>query len=266
MSDLPDGHVWVALKRRKEPVDLTKCREYEVYSMVRDDPPERSFDWHRPSQRSRYFYWLIGTKFWFRKVDADAVNDRTDWRLGVASGSRSGPLAPATTVIDTTDASLCRPLVGWKLETGPHQSTYYLHVHPVQVVRALLEAKMLLPDQLPPELAPYREQATDENNVEWLKELEKMSPESCNECIEAPPGPNDARNEYCYSERKKGTKLEAIRRAVNSREGWKRLASAQSVTDAADAHVKKHDLPIIRTHERKRIQENSETKRLKTPE
>jgi hypothetical protein len=83
-----------------------------------------------------------------------------------------------------------------------------------------------------------------------IKAIADALPESCSSGIEAPPGRNDARNAYCYNQRKNGRKLGAILREVNSTEGWKPLTTTTSVSDAADAHAKMNKLPIIRKQKR----------------
>jgi hypothetical protein len=72
------------------------------------------------------------------------------------------------------------------------------------------------------------------------------------EGVVRPPGPDDARNEFCYRQRAEGRKLEAIRRAVNSTAGWRRLATPQGVTDAADSYARAHGLPPLRRRRRTR--------------
>jgi hypothetical protein len=133
----------------------------------------------------------------------------------------------------------------WIWERGEREVThmkFYSEVHPVFVAHNYL----LVGKPLPRVLEPYRQQATGKAYFEWHKEQVDNPTRSCVDGIETPPGPNDARNKFCYEEKKKGTKLAAILRDVNATEGWGKLGSSQAINDAADAHAEKNKLPIIR--------------------
>jgi hypothetical protein len=112
----------------------------------------------------------------------------------------------------------------------------------------------------------YRTMSTAADPAASHGSLPKSANVPCSDGIESPAPVNEERNKFCYEKRKKGTKLAAILREVNATAGWSHLGSAQSVTDAADAYARKNRLPVLRKHKRKRIQENSDSGDLKTPE
>ncbi len=141
-------HVFVRTGE-KVPIDLGECIEFEVYNIRPADPFESaSAEAHRT--RPPRCYYLSPSNFCFRKCDA------------------TGPAR--------------RPLLGLDDHPRRRNKAQYIASHLVQVAHDYLDSGWVT---LPPQLEPYRQQATGDAFVKWLGEHANKPLEACTPSMRA---------------------------------------------------------------------------------